>query len=316
MEISPRTRKILMICIVIIGILILMADEDERYDYTFEPTGDITSLYIESDNVEVKIVEGEAFCVEGESLKKDTYTFEQKGETLFVKSIKGKFSVYDFDNFDFPPLITITIPSNIEFDKISIKNGSKEVQMVSVLSAKECKIVTGSGTISMDKIQVDSFTIQVGSGDINIKELSANTMETSVGSGDIQFGYTECDKLSMEIGSGDVNCKSLEARNATVEIGSGRLEAKNVKLMNIAGQTGSGKIYLKGELTGTSKFTCGSGKIELNIEGDMEDYSFKIDGEDVSINGKEYSKNYKSEIEMDRQLQLKAGSGRIDVTIR
>lgn len=312
-----RPPKLLIAVVIIIGILILASDSTgKRVDDKFSPSGDITNLLIENGSVDFKIVEGDSFIVKGENLEENSYTFIQEGDTLIIKANKNNTDFFHFSFFEAPQRITLTIPRDIHFNSIKIKNGSGDSILATNLIAKQCSITVASGRVDAEAIQAERFDSSVGSGDLEVKELTADNIDTSVGSGDVVFGYLEADKMNMEIGSGDFSFKSLEARDCNLELGSGDIEGKNMQVMNMSAQTGSGDIYLKGVLTGVSEFICGSGDIELILDGDMEEYSFEVDGDDIEINGENYGKKYKSDTVMDKQLHLHANSGDIDVTIR
>ena len=307
-----RSRKLVIIVFVIIGILILASDSTgKRVDDTFSPSSDIANLQIENGSVDFKIVEGDSFFVKGENLDENSYTFAQEGETLIIKASKHNIQFFDFSLLEAPQRITLTIPRGTQFNSIKINNGSGDSILATNLITKQCSITVASGRVDAEAIQAEIFDSSVGSGDFELKDLTANNIDASV-----VFGYVEADKLSMVIGSGDFTFKSLEARDCDLEVGSGDIEGNNVQVMNMLAQTGSGDIYLKGALTGVSEFTCGSGDIDLNLDGDIDEYSFEIDGSDIEINGEDYSKKYKSDVTMDKQLHLKTSSGDIDVTIR
>lgn len=317
MDIYGQSRKLLIAIVVIIGILILASDSTgKRVDDTFSPSGDISNIQIENGSVDFKIVEGDSFYVKGENLDENSYTFTQEGDTLIIKANKNNTDFFHFSFFEAPQRITLTIPRDIQFDSIRIKNGSGDSILAANLTAKEFSITVASGRVDAEAIQAETMDSNVGSGDFEVKDLTADNIQASVGSGDVVFGYVEVNKMNMVVGSGDFTFKSLEARDCELELGSGDVEGKNVQVMNMSAQTGSGDIYLKGALTGVSEFICGSGDVELNLNGDLEEYSFEIDGNDIEINGEDYGKKYKSDVIMDKQLHLKAGSGDIDVTIR
>lgn len=312
-----RSRNVLIVVVVVIGILILASDSTgKRVDDTFSPSGEIANIQIESGSVDFSIVEGDSFYVKGENLEEDSYSFIQEGDTLIIKTNKHNFEFFQFGLFEESPRITVTIPRNTQFNSITINNGSGDFAVTTDLTTKRCSITIGSGEVNVEAIQAETFDSSVGSGELGVKDLAAINIDVSVGSGDVDFGYVESDKMNMVIGSGDFTFKSLEVRDCDLEVGSGEIEGKNTQVMNMSAQTGSGDIYLKGELTGVTEVTCGSGDIELDLDGNVEEYSFEMDGDDIEVNGKNYGKNYKSDTVMDKQLHLKVNSGEIDVTIR
>lgn len=312
-----KSHKLLIIVVVVIGVLILASDSTgKRVDDAFSPIGDITNIQIENGNVDIKVIEGDTFYVKGENLEEDSYTFSQDGDTLIIKTDKHNFEFFHIGLFEEPATITLMVPKNMQFDTIAIKNGSGDFHATKELNTKQCSITAGSGDVQLESVIADSFDVSTGSGDFEVNNVTTNTIDASVGSGDADFGYIESDKVTVNVGSGDFTFKSLEARDCSLDLGSGDVEGKNVKVMNMTADNGSGDINMQGELTGVSKFECGSGDIELDLSGNIDEYSFNIDGDDIKVNGETYSKRYKSDTTLDKQLNLKAGSGDIDVSIR
>lgn len=311
-----KSHKLLIIVVVVIGVLILASDSTgKRVDDAFSPIGDINNIKIENGNVDIKVIEGETFYVKGENLEEGSYTFSQDGDTLIIKT-DNSFDFFHIGLFEEPSIITLTIPRNMDFNTIAIKNGSGDFRATKGLNTKQCSITAGSGDVQLETIIADCFDVSTGSGDFEVNNVTAETIDASVGSGDADFGYIEGEKVTVNVGSGDFTFKSLEARDCSLDLGSGDVEGKNVKVMNMTADTGSGDIDMQGELTGVSEFVCGSGDIDLDLSGNIDEYSFDIDGDDIKINGEKYSKRYKSDTTLDKQLRLKSGSGDIDVRIR
>jgi DUF4097 and DUF4098 domain-containing protein YvlB len=312
-----KSHKLLIIVVVVIGILILASDSTgKRVDDAFSPIGDITNIQIENGSVDIKVIEGDTFYVKGKNLEEGSYTFSQEGDTLIIKTDKHNFEFFHIGLFEEPATVTLTIPRNMQFNTIAVKNGSGDFNATTGLNIKQCSITDGSGNIKLQEIKTETFDISVGSGGLEVKDLAASDIDASVGSGDAIFGYVECNKIRMDVGSGEFVFKSLEARDCNLELGSGDMEGKNVKVMNMTAEAGSGDIFLQGELTGVSELVCGSGDIDLDLSGNIDEYSFDIDGDDIEVNGERYNKRYKSDTTLDKHLRLKAGSGNIDVRIQ
>ncbi|WP_167955421.1 DUF4097 family beta strand repeat-containing protein [Anaerosporobacter faecicola] len=313
-------NKALIIIVVIIGILILGSEtgSGKKVDDSFQPSGDIHNIVVDNGDADIKIVEGDSFFVKGEDLPEDDYSFTQEGDTLkiTVDSNESHFPFIHIGFFESSAKVTITIPSNTEFDTIKVVNGSGNLTTNSSLVMTKGDFEIGSGDVEIYSIKADTLYCNVGSGNIEVTELNALDIKGSVGSGDLALGYVECKTMSMDIGSGDMTCKSIEADDCMVEMGSGDMECDNIAIVNMDAELGSGNLELKGQLTGSSSLECGSGDIELDLAGNIDEYSFVLDGDDIRINGETYSEHYKSDVMTDKKLTLKAGSGEIEVSIR
>lgn len=81
--------------------------------------------------------------------------------------------------------------------------------------------MTGSGTIVVDRVKGDSFSVMMaGSGDLEIGALEVDEVDFSVdGSGSITAGGTARDARIKISGSGDIDGDNLTSEKAAVSIG-------------------------------------------------------------------------------------------------
>ena len=75
-----------------------------------------------------------------------------------------------------------------------------------------------------------------------------------------------------------------EKGNDWSDISSGDITGNNVKINNIDSHVVSGNLELRGQLNRKSKFTCDTGDIELKLDGNVKDYYYELNGDDIEIN--------------------------------
>lgn len=145
-------------------------------------------------------------------------------------------------------------------------------------------IVLGAGTIKADNLIADSANIDVGAGSLRIKSLTAKS------------------KSFYSIDTGELIIDELTARDANINCGVGNLKAS-------------------GSINGDSYVTCGIGNVDLDIDGEEEDYNYKVDCGigTVIINDNSYSgvnARTRKNNDADDSFTLDCGIGKISLKIK
>ncbi|TAH69828.1 MAG: hypothetical protein EWM47_06055 [Anaerolineaceae bacterium] len=116
----------------------------------------------------------------------------------------------------------------------------------------------------------------------------------------LNAGRLKANNLHTDRGHFTVDAGSLEINGLTVEeessyfVGAGQINLKQVDIKNITVECDFGSVNMEGLITGDNEIQCNVGKITLDIDDDMELYSFNIDSElgNVIINSRSY-RNYR-----------------------
>jgi DUF4097 and DUF4098 domain-containing protein YvlB len=317
MQTYRKIRFALIVVVIIIGVLILSDQSTgERVSYSYTPAWPVHNLRIDIASTDVTIVQGKEFKVEGKDLYKDGYRIEMDGDTLVVETGKQDYFVLHFGLFEKEEKITITVPESFQFNKVDISVGSGDVVSKMEMLSNQMDITAGSGDVDLKEVVNKNSAISVGSGTVAISDIQSESTDVTVGSGDIDIDYIESGKTALSVGSGDIFFKSLTSDECSLDTGSGDIEGSGLEVTRMETEVGSGSIELKGIINGESSFECGSGDIDLRLKGNKDDYSFRIDGDDVEINGDSYQDNYESDTKLDKHLKLSVESGSINVVIK
>ncbi|HHV09109.1 MAG TPA: DUF4097 family beta strand repeat protein [Clostridiales bacterium] len=146
--------------------------------------------------------------------------------------------------------------------------------------------------------KAEAFDINVGAGDVRIDSIDAVQGKLSV-----DAGRLTADRIRMD--------KESEYR-----VGAGEMVLKDVELNGITLKCDVGHVKVEGILLGENDISCDVGRIELDLEGDVKDYSYDISSDigNVTINGKSYHNEKKSiENEAGNSLLLDCSIGNITV---
>lgn len=177
-------------------------------------------------------------------------------------------------------LYTITIPSDVTFDKANIS-----------LAAGACRINT--------PLIAGQSTIKIGAGDLKAKELQAKTLTIKIGAGE-----------------GIIN-KLQVTEHCTAKVGVGNLELGKkdtvTDIHNLDSKTAMGNTEITGKLTGSSTLKCATGNLDLTLAGTKSNYDFSTNTTMGDITFKKDSQSDNSFSENYGDVTLKCSMGAITV---
>lgn len=252
--------------------------------------------------------------VSGFSLRKEaTYSFaegyEQEIKSLdfdidygHVKLLLGdKFSIdadglFEEGSFESVVKNGVWTIRNVSYDKVNVFGW--RIPVITIFGDRyEPDIVI---TIPKDFV-ADDITLNLGAVRLEAERLRSNTGK-------------------FQIGTGDANIEQLEVtEKSSFDVGAGSMRLNRVDIRNITVDCGVGYISLEGKITGKNEVTCGVGKVKMDLEGDIEGYSYDIQSGigSVTVNGKNYvgSVDRNAKKEALGSFEMECGIGNITLDI-
>lgn len=208
-----------------------------------------------------------------------TYSVFDFGFGLF------KFNLFDgFGDNISKRNVTIKIPSNYTYEKLTIEQGSGETKVTGI-NALENDIDIGSGKLTYEKdssFTSDRFKIDLGSGDATFKGIHTKNYEIDLGSGHLKVENLT-GQGEIDMGSGHADIRFDDSPNGILDMGSGYM-----------------KMTIPKETSTTFKLNIGSGSIDIEKDDHVETYGH-LDYKDVVLG----TGNFKYIIDL--------GSGNIDI---
>jgi DUF4097 and DUF4098 domain-containing protein YvlB len=168
-----------------------------------------------------------------------------------------------------------------------------EKALISIRAPRDIaiKLVTSSGSITVERFETDTIRLKSSSGKIKARDLSARIdIASSSGSQDIQqckgtlIVKSSSGRISVRDVTGNMSVESSSG-SQTYEEMDGNIRAKSSSgRITINKQTGvldlkatSGKLEgQEVKLTGDSSFQTSSGRISFEFENDFDDFSFNL----------------------------------------
>lgn len=194
--------------------------------------------------------------LEIESINNNEIEAKTTGNTLTIKDSK----IWNLWNEEVESEIIITLPENIEFEKVRIRAGSGEIS-ISNLKTKNLDFDLGAGSVKVSNLVVENeATIDGGAGKVVIEESIINNLDLDVGVGEFQIQNSEIlgnSNIDAGIGKLEVNLKgSIQDYAIKTERGLGSFTLQNKEVEDHL-------TYGEGE--NTIKIDAGVGKVEVNF---------------------------------------------------
>lgn len=123
------------------------------------------------------------------------------------------------------------------------------------------------------------------------KDFVAEDITLKLGAVRLEADRLQAKTGNFSIGTGEANIEQLEVtEQSNFDVGAGSMRLNRVDMRNITVDCGVGYISLKGKVTGENDISCGVGKVRMDLEGDIEGYSYDIQSGigNVTVNGKDY----------------------------
>ena len=209
-------------------------------------------------------IEVEIYC----NYKKYIPEVSVSDSTLYIESARNGISFFP-DPTGFKCSVIVYVPQKKDFDTISIKSTSANVNIERPLSAKkEISITATSGDITSEKgIFSDAIKVSLTSGDINLFNLDTDDLKVSSTSGDIKIRKFTGETGSIHSTSGKINLDDFASEYANFKCTSGDISVKKLDCDYFDANSTSGEITveMKNPPTASSKISCTSGDIELYL---------------------------------------------------
>lgn len=119
-------------------------------------------------------------------------------------------------------------------------------------------------------------------------------LEIETGAGLFEIESLKVNELDLDLGAGKVIIDNLEVyRSASIDGGLGEIIVNKSKINNLELNMGIGKLTLNANIFGNSKIEAGVGNIDLNLLGNKEIYTLKLEKGlgSVQVDGKRIENN-------------------------
>ena len=223
-----------------------------------------------SENITIKetydttSIEVEIYC----NYKKYIPEVSVSGSTLYIESVRKGVSFFP-DPTGLNCTVIVYVPQKKDFDEISIKISSGEINIERPLSAKnEIRLSASSGEITSEKgLFSDNIKITSSSGDVDLYNLDSDELKISSNSGDIKLNKFTGETGEIHSTSGEIEIEDFACEYAEFKSTSGKISVKKLDCDYFDAHNSSGGVALelKTEPTASSSIECSSGNIDLYV---------------------------------------------------
>ncbi len=228
------------------------------------------SINLSSENITIKESYDESnlvveiYC----NYKKYAPEVSVSGSTLYIDSTKKNIRFFS-DPTGLSCTVIIYVPQKKDFDEISIKLSSGDLEIERFLSAKtEIKISASSGDITSEQgLFADAINVSTSSGEIDLFNIDADDFKVNSTSGDIQIKKFTGGTGNIYCTSGDIQINEFASEYAQFKSTSGSISVRkfDCDYFDANNTSGGVSLELENEPTAASSISCSSGDIELYI---------------------------------------------------
>lgn len=182
-------------------------------------------------------------------------------ENLDIESSIYKVQVKSDNSLDCIRIQKYDIPSSykIEYDEDSKTIETVDDDWVSGLFKKRHSASKGKIVVYVPENQeLNEVVIEMGVGAVSMEDIKTDT-------------------LTVECGVGSLSCEGVSANHATIEGGVGNVDCDNVTFKGLEVSGGVGNVNIQGDISGKSDISAGMGNLTLKIDGNKEDYNYKVE---------------------------------------
>jgi len=221
---------------------IILSAEDLKIEETYDAT----------------CIDVEIYC----NYKKIIPEVSVSGSTLYIDSSNNNVFTTGYNC-----TVIVYVPQKKDFDEISIKSSSGEIELSRPLSAKaEIKITATSGDIKSAKgLFADTVKVSSSSGEIELYNIDSDTFSVSSTSGDISIRKFTGGHGSLQATSGNIEAEDFASEYAEFKTTSGGISVKKLDCdyFDASNTSGGVSMELKSAPSATSSVECTSGNINI-----------------------------------------------------
>lgn len=261
-------------------VLLILAAGSERGWRSDIPTYSMEESYRDVETLDIKIAYGEVTIKEGDNFHIEGNNLHENGFESYVSD--GIWSIRE-DEGDYYEIFGIQLPTNriIQWEEEYLPEII--ITIPEGFIAEHISLDIGAGYIRADTIRAKSGLFTVGAGKMDIDQLQVS------------------EESEYHVGAGEMVLQQLKVNDITVE-------------------GGVGSIVMEGIITGGNSVSCGIGSIDMSIDGDIDDYSYKINSGigSIRVNNKSYHNIERQIIKNEdarNRIDLDCGIGKITVEI-
>lgn len=149
-------------------------------------------------------------------------------------------------------------------------------------------------------------------------QFMAKEARIDTGAGNVSIEGLNADYLYISAGAGNIEGSGLKAEKAKVDGGVGAVNLSDVNFNSADFDCGVGNLDIDGILTGKTKVDCGVGEVDFNLKGNVDDYGLDIDAGvgSIRLNGESMKHSYQANSYTPNVIIVDGGVGNVRINIK
>lgn len=196
---------------------------------------------------------------------------------------------------------------SIDYGDVIITSGDEfSIQADNIHSNDQLRSEVINGVWVINHEAVESYKlfgfkipVSIGFKDINTPKIRitlpegfiAEDMKISLDAGRLRGKGLHSKTASLTVDAGSMEIEGLVVESeSSYTVGAGQINLKKVDIRDVEAECDVGAIFMEGSIGGDNVFRCDVGSIKLDLDNNMDKFSFDIDSDlgNVIINNKRY----------------------------
>lgn len=225
---------------------------------------------------------------------------------------------YEFDDLgDIDDIDEVRI--EIGACKLDVQSYEEDTYLVEVENVYHLKCEVDDGVLMIGS-ERDSFP-NFGERRVTVyipEDERLDDLDIKLGAGVGRVEGIKADDISMDVGAGELTGIDLTAEEAGLSVGAGSVTLRDCEFGESKFNVGVGSAVYKGELTGDVKVNCGMGNVNMRLDGEREDFNYKLEcamGR-IEIDRSQYSgmgNHRREDNDANKTMDLDCSMGNIEV---
>ena len=238
------------------GIHYYSGDEAAEYESVDETYVSVSSIRVDTDEMQVVLEPGAGYTVKGKNPKLNGGLRAELADGLLTVSSKNQKSSWFNVGYIFPAddvKVVITYPKGARFAEVDVKSDT--------------------GRITAKGLSADSLTLNNDTGPVFLEDAQAGALKASSDTGRVEM-------------------KRVAADSADIGVGTGSLHLSGFASNGLVAQNNTGSIDIEGTLHGKSQIKNDTGRISIKLSQPLSSFSYYLyaDTGSVRVNGNKVGK--------------------------
>lgn len=179
------------------------------------------------------------------------------------------------------------IEINLKAGELNIRESEDNMYRLEANQVYQMKCYMRGSILYVRSVGVKSDCTEIKKQKVTLyvpKNAGLQEVDIELGAGQGKIEQLQAEELSVEVGAGELRGTGIQADQAYIQVGAGMVDLKDCVLEDTEYEVGLGSLCYQGRLSGNTDVSCNMGSVEMQLDGQEEDYNYRIECAMGSVN--------------------------------